>query len=529
MILLPERSGIDTMEITVKKSTPVKEFNHHWKFCVGSAHAAYALRHDYTEQLARLHKDLGIERVRFHGIFDDSMHTLTKATDIMPFPFGGSYTEQSFRQCAVAYDNIISAGMKPFVELSFMPKNLAKSRFARGAFFYKPIVCMPKTLEMWQTYIKSFVKFLIERYGIEEIRTWYFEVWNEPDLPVVFFYGKQKDYFKLYSATVRAIKETDDKIRVGGPSTSGSKWIKEFLDYCRETNTPVDFVSTHQYSGDPIAGIENSGEKISINAETLAGLKYRRTLNHGNILDLFRKFNGVGGVTAAFKENALTESAENVKKLVGDLPLFYTEWNLCASFSAPCNDTSMQAAYDLHTIIGSQKSMDGSSIWCFSDLFEEFHQFPEEFHGGFGLMTQSGIKKPTYRALQFLNEAGNTVCDIPLTGGADAAVFKKEGETHIILSKLSFKDLKDAETVVIRLETDKPESVILNRIDENHCNPLKIWEEMGKPQVPTPAQLEKIKSKSEIIDESVDFEYSEGYVEIHTTVSANEIQRIIVK
>ncbi|MGN0542646.1 MAG: glycosyl hydrolase [Acutalibacteraceae bacterium] len=517
------------MEICVTKSTPTKEFNHHWKFCVGSAHAAYALRHDYTTQLARLHKDLGIERVRFHGIFDDCMHTLTKAKDIMPIPFGRAYTEQSFRQCAVAYDNIISAGMKPFVELSFMPRHLAKSKSAKGAFFYKPIVCMPKALEAWQAYIKSFINFLIERYGLEEIRTWYFEVWNEPDLPVVFFYGNQKDYFKLYSATVRAIKEVDGKIKVGGPSTSGSKWIKEFLDYCKATNTPVDFVSTHQYSGDPIGGIENSESGISIKANMFAGLKERNSLNHNNILDLFRSFNGVNGVSQAFKKNALTESAKNIKKLVGNLPLFYTEWNLCASFSAPYNDTSMQAAYVLHTIFGSQESITGSSIWCFSDLFEEFHQFPEEFHGGFGLMTQSGIKKPTYRALQFLNEAGNTVYDIPANDNADAAVFKKGSETHIIISKLGFKDLSETENVTVKIETDKPEKIVLNRIDGSHCNPLKAWEAMGKPQVPTPSQLEKIKCESETVDENVEFEYADGCVEIHTTVAANEIKRIVIK
>lgn len=516
-------------EITVNKSTPTKKFNHHWKFCVGSAHAAYALRHDYTEQLTRLHKDLGIERVRFHGIFDDSMHTIVKATDIMPFPFGGSYTEQSFRQCAVAYDNILSAGMKPFVELSFMPKHLARCRAAKGAFFYKPIVCMPKLLEKWKQYIRDFVTFLIERYGREEVRSWYFEVWNEPDLPVVFFYGGQKDYFRLYSATVRAIKDVDKQIRVGGPSTSGSKWIPEFLNYCKKTDTPVDFVSTHQYAGDPIGGIENSGEKISINANLFAALTERKKLDRGSILGLYRTLTGVYGVTENLNKDALTKSAENIKKIVGDLPLLYTEWNLCASFSAPCNDTSMQAAYVLHTILGSQESITGSSVWCFSDLFEELHQFPEEFHGGFGLMTQSGIKKPTYYALEFLNEAGDIVYDIPVGRDVDAVVFKKENETHIILSKLNFTACDESENVVIRIEREKTGKVVLNRIDENHCNPLKKWEKLGKPQVPPPSLLEEIRLGSAVTDEEIDYRYADGYIELSTTVGANEIKRIVIR
>lgn len=515
-------------KITVKKSTPTKKFNHHQKFCVGSAHAAYALRRDYTNQLSELHKELGIERVRFHGIFDDCMHTLVKASDIAPFPFSKKYLEQSFRQCAVAYDNVLSAGMKPFVELSFMPKHLAQSKFKKGVFFYKPIVCMPKSLEKWKKYIKDFVSFLIERYGKEEVESWFFEVWNEPDLPIVFFYGSQKDYFRLYSATVSAVKEVDEKIKVGGPATSASKWIDEFLDYCKKTGTPVDFVSTHQYSGDPIGGIENGGEKISINANLFAGFKERKILAKDAILDFYRSVTCARDVEKSFRKNALTESAANVKKIVRDLPLYYTEWNLCASFSAPCNDTSMQAAYDLHSIFGTQESIDGSSIWCFSDLFEELHQFPEEFHGGFGLMTQSGIKKPTYYALKFLNEAGETVYDLPENEKIDAAVFKNKDEIHIILSNPSFENTGETQEVTLRIETERPKKAVLNRIDEENCNPLKAWKAEGSPQVPTSKQLEKIKKSSEPIDEEIAFEYSDGFVEIKTKLAENEIQRIVL-
>ena len=364
------------MEITINRNTPVRRFNHHWKFCVGSAHAAYALRHDYTKQLAQVHDDLGIKRVRFHGIFDDSMHTIVKATDILPFPFGGSFCEHSFRQCAAAYDNVLEAGMQPFVELSFMPKHLAKLPFAKGAFYYKPIVSLPKSTAQWQAYIQQFLRFLIDRYGKSEVESWYFEVWNEPDLPFVFFDGRQRDYFRLYRATAETIKRVDDKIRVGGPATSGSRWIKDFLDYCKQTGAPVDFVSTHQYAGDPIGGVEHREKSIGLNLDILAALKRRRSLDRENILDLYRAFMGVADAPETLRRSALTESAKNVKAIAGPLPVFYTEWNMCASFSAPCNDTSMQACYLLHSILHSQESIDGSSIWCFSDLFEEFHQFP---------------------------------------------------------------------------------------------------------------------------------------------------------
>ena len=516
------------MNIVIDKNTPAIKFNHHWKFCVGSAHAVYALRHDYTKQLAQIHRDLGIERVRFHGIFDDNMHTIVKATEIIPFPFGRSYREQSFRQCANAYDNIIEAGMTPFVELSFMPKHLAKLPFAKGMFFYKPIVSLPKLKEQWQNYIKSFVCFLIERYGREEIEKWYFEVWNEPDLPFIFFDGRQKDYFSLYKTTAEAIKNVDDKIKVGGPATSGSKWIKEFLAFCESSSAPVDFISTHQYAGDPIGGIENDEKGLNLNIDFLAALKKKATLSHDNIIDLYRAFMGVANATEKLSKNALTESAKNVKALAGSLPVFYTEWNMCASFSAPCNDTSMQACYQLHSILNSQESIDGSSIWSFSDLFEEFHQFPEEFHGGFGLMTQSGIKKPAYHALQFLNEAGNEVFDIKPEGEADIAVFKKESEIHVIASLLDFDESSKSENITLKIQTDKPENVTLNKISSDFANPLALWQKAGSPQTPSPGLINELKEKSQPSEEKAEFIYEDGFVNLSFSLSSNEIKRIIV-
>ncbi|MBR5410471.1 MAG: hypothetical protein IK104_07340 [Clostridia bacterium] len=516
------------MEILIDENTPLSRFDHHWKFCVGSAHAAYALRHDYVKQLAEVHDDLGVERVRFHGVFGDDMRTLVKATEIVPFPFGGGYREQSFRQCAVAYDNVLEAGMKPFVELGFMPKLLAKLPFARGAFFYKPIVSLPKSIEKWQDYIRAFTRFLIDRYGREEVESWYFEVWNEPDLPVVFFDGGQKDYFKLYRATAEAVKSADEHIRVGGPATSGSKWIAAFLDYCEKTGAPVDFVSTHQYAGDPIGGIENKEKGLGLDIDVFAALTKRGSLRRDNILDLYRAFMGVARAPEKLRADALTESAKNVKALAGDKPVFYTEWNMCASFSAPCNDTPMPACYLLHTVLHSQGSVDGSSVWCFSDLFEEFHQFPEEFHGGFGLMTQSGIKKPSYRALQFLNEAGDERFDTPAAGNADAAVFKKENGFHILASLLDFEESGKTESVTVRIKAPAPSRVTLTRIDETHCNPLRLWREAGCPQTPPPRLIEELKTRSAPAEEPADYTYEDGFIVIPLTVSSNEIKRVAI-
>lgn len=251
------------MEIRIAKNTPVIPYKKHWKYCVGSGHALLALRTDYVRQLRFIHDNLGIERVRFHGIFCDDMRTLNDLSMQNPIPGAEAFEEYNFNACGVAYDNVLEAGMKPFVELSFMPAKLARKKEGeeqRGSFFYKPIIVPPEDWEEWKTYIRAFMDFLIHRYGIEEIRTWDFEVWNEPDLPVAFWNGTRDEYFKLYEVTALAIKETDPQIRVGGPATSNSKWVRSFLQYCRERNVPVDFVSTHQYAGDPLGGVESQGD-----------------------------------------------------------------------------------------------------------------------------------------------------------------------------------------------------------------------------------------------------------------------------
>lgn len=518
------------MDIMIEKGCQPVKFNHHWKFCVGAPHALFGLRHDFTTQLSMVHRDLGIERVRFHGIFDDDMHTIIRANETLAMPFGGSYTEKSFRQCAAVYDNVLEAGMKPWVELSFMPKHLAKKRlFRTGTFFYKPIVCLPRKMKQWQEYVQSFVTFLINRYGKEEVESWFFEVWNEPDIPWVFFFGKQEDYFRLYTATAEAVKSVDPDLKVGGPSTSGSRWIGEFLEYCKSTGSPLDFISTHQYAGDPIAGLSHTESGVELKLDFFAGFKKRKELSHDNILDLYRAFIGTKDAVKGLQKDAFTESAEHIRALIGDLPLYYTEWNMSASFTAPQNDTSMQACYDLQTIFRSQKTVTGSSIWMFSDLFEEQHQFPEEFHGGFGMMTQSGIKKPTYHALQFLNEAGDDVLGIFSEGRVDAAVFQKDGEFHIIASSLDFEEKEHTDTVMVRIPADREMTAFVTGIGKDSANPLKEWQALGSPQVPTVAEIRSIRESSVPVTEKTASEYDGEWITLRFSIGTNEIKRIILR
>lgn len=520
------------MDIQILKSTPTVPFRKHWQFCVGSPHATYALRKDYCRQLKQVHDELGIQRVRFHGIFCDDMHTYHKMTDLLPIPGSRDYVEQSFRWCGVVYDNVLAAGMKPFVELGFMPKHLAKKN-KKGLFFYKPNISPPKDHGKWYAYIQDFIRFLIDRYGREEVRQWYFEVWNEPDLRLPFFAGTQEDYFKLYETTARAIKAVDSQLMVGGPATSGSKWVAEFVRYCKEKDIPVDFVTTHEYAGDPLGGIVEDAEtnQVSMSIDMFAAFRDKNKQNRNSLLHLYRAVMGAEHVTQNMNRDALVKCARKVKADAQGLPLFYTEWNMCATFGAPCNDTRMQAAYNIHSILNTQDTIDGSSIWCFTDLFEELHPFAEEFHGGFGMMTMSGIPKPTYHAMRFLQEAGSQRYVLADAGSdLDAAAFRSEDGIQLLLTKLNFSPTGQRETISVQIELDQPpKQVTLQRIDETHGNPLREWESLGSPQVPNPVQVRQIVENSAIQTELLEHTYADDTLTFTVTPGDNDVYFIRIE
>jgi len=522
---------------SVPAATPLRPFDKHWQFCVGSGHAGLALRADYGRLLGQVREELGMERVRFHGIFGSAMHTMHSLRDILPIPGGKKFVETNFRHCGLVYDNVLAAGMVPFVELSFMPPMLAKRKL-RGAFFYRPNVNPPKDYGAWRRYIQAFVRFLRERYGEEEIRSWFFEVWNEPDLPIVFFNGSQKEYFRLYEVTARAIKEIDPKIPVGGPATSGSKWVAEFMQFCKENQVPVDFISTHQYAGDPIGGVKAKsadGPKEPGLLRTLPGrFRSLKDAPRDAILPAYRHIVGDETEDKTLPENTFIANAQIVKSQARGLPVYYTEWNTSAVFSAYSNDTRKVAAYNLKTCLALEGIVSGSSIWCFSDIFEELHPFPEEFHGGFGLLTQGGIKKPVYHGMRMLAEAGPARYDLPgaLEGEIAMAAFRSETETQVLLLRQKMKnrfDLPKEEARVDIALPKAPERVYLQRVDDTHCNPLKVWESMGSPQVPTPPQLAEIQAQSEMLDEELPYEYKNGTLSFNVSLGVNDIYFIRIE
>ncbi len=341
-------------------------FSTMFKECIGAGRANEGLRADWQQQLAAVRKECGFKFIRMHGLLTDDMGVYREDRNGNP--------EYNFQYIDVLFDYILSIGMKPFVELGFMPAALASG--TQTIFWWKGNTTPPKDYKKWENLIRNLVLHFTDRYGLDEVKTWYFEVWNEPNLSG-FWSGTQEEYFKLYTYSVRAIKSVNKEYCVGGPATAGAAWVPEMISFCSTNSLPLDFISTHSY-----------GVKQGYVDE------YGTT---GTILD----------------ENPWSVSGDiiNSRKQISNssmpnLELHYTEWSSSYTPADPIHDSYHQASYVLEKIKQVGTSTNSMSYWVFTDIFEEAGPRFTPFHGGFGLLNYQGIKKPAFYAYSFLNKLG---------------------------------------------------------------------------------------------------------------------------
>ena len=227
--------------MTVDAKAPAHAFPHFWEQMFGSGRAILALRDSYRQDVRSVKKIADFKYVRFHNIFHDEVGLYDEDAQGKAV-YNFSYVDQ-------IYDGLLADGVKPFVELGFMPKKLAAAEFWHP-FWYRPNISQPRDFAKWDAMIQAFAKHLIERYGIDEVASWYFEVWNEPNIGFWAGFPPQKTYWELYDHTAIALKAVDERLRIGGPSTAQAAWVGEFIRHCKENKIPFDFASTHVYGNE---------------------------------------------------------------------------------------------------------------------------------------------------------------------------------------------------------------------------------------------------------------------------------------
>jgi xylan 1,4-beta-xylosidase len=475
-------------------ATPLPHF---WEHTVGSGHATLALRADWQAQLARAHVDLGMRHVRFHGLLCDDVGTLILQDDKLLY---------SFFNADQIMDFLLSIGMKPFVELSFMPTALSSG--AQIVFHYRANVTAPKNYSEWSELIRRLVQHWCDRYGTAEVRQWFFEVWNEPNL-TAFGSGKQDEYFELYRHTAKAIKGVDGSLQVGGPATAANAWIDDFLAFCRANALPVDFITTHHY---PTDAFGRPGD----DTET-------------QLADCTR--------------SVLRDQARDVRRQAGTLPVYYTEWCTSSNPRDPMHDDPYAAAFIVKTVLEAQGLVEGYSYWTFSDIFEE-NYFPSvPFHGGFGLLNIHGIAKPSYRAFELLHGLGTESLSVsgahPTvdawlvrgetgsrngggTAGANRATLML---TNFALPRHPIETESVSFSLLVAASTSTAHATI-QRIDSQHANAKRLWIERGSPEYLNAATLADLKAASRVSKEDQPITRDGSTLHIDVTLAPQSVAAI---
>jgi xylan 1,4-beta-xylosidase len=384
------------------------------KVCVGAGRVAEGLRADWQRQLAHVKQECGFTYLRMHGLLGDDMGVYREDKQGRP--------EYNWQYIDEVYDFLLRIHMKPFVELGFCPGALASG--SKTIFWWKGNVTKPKDPKKWEDLIRALVAHFTERYGEAEVRTWYFEVWNEPNLDA-FFAGNQQDYFELYARTARAIKSVSPAYRVGGPATAGCAWLPEFIRYCAAKRVPVDFVSTHDYAVD-VGHLDETGTAGTIFSHNPRSIS-------GNVLRM--------------REQIAASPMPN-------LELHFTEWSASYTPTDPIHDSFHSATFILDKLKQSGTAANSMSYWVFTDIFEEAGPRFQPFHGGFGLLNYQDIRKPAFFAYQFLHRLGPT--ELRCDDAASYVTKDKDGNLQILLWDFTVANPEKSENNQIFYKRDLP-------------------------------------------------------------------------
>ena len=467
-----------TQRITLRFDAPGTEFVPYWRTCVGAGRAAEGLRAAFQQHLEMVQRDMPFGYLRVHGIFHE---------DMMVYREEAGKPVLNWQYVDMLYDHWLSVGIRPFVEIGFMPYALASG--GQTVFWWQGNVTPPRDWDRWEWLVGQFVAHLADRYGLTEVRRWYFEVWNEPNLDIFWQDADFTAYLELYRRTARAVKAVDSLLRVGGPASSGSgaaagtpPWAKEFLAACREEQLPIDFFSTHPYP--TIHTADLSGEADM----TWDGPDRLRT-------DL-----------AGARDTLISGGYPGIER-------HYTEWSSSPSPRDRAHDAAFMAPFIIRNCWLGRGLTDSLSYWTVSDIFEENRLGDTPFHGGFGLVTSQGLKKPSYHGYQMLSRLGTTEL---ASGDSYAATRRDDGSLAVVL--WNYCHYRDSAHFTQQSKSDVYEQfepgsgrrfeltvlgadglvrVQTTRVDREHGSVYDAWLNMGAPGHLRPADVAALRRAAE--------------------------------
>ncbi|MBE5799120.1 MAG: xylan 1,4-beta-xylosidase [Clostridiales bacterium] len=442
------------------------DFTNNAAFCVGTGRMGLALHQAYQEQLALAKELAGFQYIRGHGLFCDDMAIYQPYTDAR----GVSHEAYNFTYLDRVMDSYLKLGIRPFLELGFMPEKMASG--TQTIFYWKGNVTPPSDMDKWTAMVKATLAHLRDRYGYDEVCRWPCEVWNEPNLVNFWENADKAKYLELYAATAKAVKEVLPDMRVGGPAICGGEgsqqWVDDFLRFCRDNQLPLDFVTRHAYMGQQTT---KTG-RYTYHAMCAVEDTYQEMKRTREIIDSYPEYRGM--------EMHITE--------------FNTSYNpLC-----PIHDTNLNAAYIAGLLACLGDVAASYSYWTFGDVFEESGVPTRPFHGGFGMIAGGLIVKPTMWTFAFFNCLKGT----PVYRDEHAVIAcNADGSYEGVLWNLCREDKRDL-CVSMEMPDGGAHTLLTRIVDEDCCNPLKVWHDMGEPASLSREELEFLRVAAQPVCQS---------------------------
>lgn len=381
--------------VNIESVAEKKLLNPIWQKLINAGTAQSILDSNLRKQIKELQEEISFEYLRFEGIFNDDLE-VCKGDSLENIHYNWKLVDNIF-------DFVLENNFKPFVTLSFMPKLLASED--KTIFYYQANFSPPKDINAWLDLIDAFIIHLINRYGIEELKSWYFQVWTEFPHQGFHWAGTEKEYFEFYARTAQKIKDISSALKVGPASESffESNYIsKQFLDYALAENLPLDFYNINLYHNSVPVIDEEIDLSEFYKESTLENIKFK------------------------FKEKDYSlKIAARINKLLSQTypaaELIATRWNVSWNSKEYIHDTAFMSTFIIDNALKLSTLLDGLGYLNLSDLISEWPINELPFFGGRGLMNTEGIKKSGYYAYIILSELGDRIVD--------------QGENYIITSK----------------------------------------------------------------------------------------------
>ncbi|MGL5955356.1 MAG: GH39 family glycosyl hydrolase [Brevinema sp.] len=452
------------------KTGSTKAMDKTYRECIGSCHAYLTLREDYREHVRMIQQKIGFKQIRFHGLFHDLV-------GIYHGQIKGEHTF-NFQNMYKIFDFFLSIGIKPFVELGQMPKELASGDTT--LFKYASYVSPPKDYEVWKLLVKETIQAIVNRYGIEEALTWKFEVWNEPDLEN-FWAGTQEEYFKLYKYATEAVKSVHSDLLVGGPATSKCMWVKDMIDYCDSNKVPLDFITTHHYSCDISFDAGYEDKPIHFRGQSIMKQEVQKVYD-------------------------IVQHSSAKQK-----PIHFTEWNVSPIHEdVYAKDSEYTAVFALSTLRDVSEYVNSYSFWTITDIFEESGPSLDPFTGKYGFVNIHGIKKPIFHAYHFLAQ----LHDIEITGADRDTIVTSSYNSNVNILTWNLPEViqehmfgedyeLDEQTIQKGITlyelTNGNYRILRYSVNKENANALTSWKKMGSPRYPSPKQIDELHRLSEVV------------------------------